>query len=175
MVSFKAWLDYPSKCFKTLTQIEVRHSGDGLGLWLSGAPFGKFWFSLRYRFVIDKLPLLNQKLCKIVSFQSLCRDRFWQQVPWSEVRALGLLRASLGRWAFAFGGRGPLVSHPTSSKTMRMKLLYKPNWLRKTTTPVNIFQLHHLITLSLYVVHRIAFHSLGNMFHRMTSHAKVSA
>ena len=31
-------------------KIEMRHSKDGFGLPLPGAPFGNFWFSLRHRF-----------------------------------------------------------------------------------------------------------------------------
>ena len=43
MLGFKARLGHPKYMFQ-------RHSRDGLGLWLPGAPFGNFWLSLGYRF-----------------------------------------------------------------------------------------------------------------------------
>ena len=93
MLGFKARLGHPKYMFQ-------RHSRDGLGLWLPGAPFGNFWLS----HVIARLSIwlsINSsgKIRKhvkdclsstISAFQNLCRDRFWQQVLWSEVRALDL-------------------------------------------------------------------------------------
>ena len=84
-------------------KIEVRHSRDGLGLWLPGAPFWQFlviarlsiWLSINSSGKIRK-HVKNCFQSTVSAFQSLCRDRFWQQVLWSEVRTLGLLRAPLG-------------------------------------------------------------------------------
>ena len=69
---------------------------------MDSAPFGNFWLSLRYQFgywhfhgKIRKH--VNDCFSRTVSsFQSLSRDRFWQQVLWSEVRTLGVLGAPVG-------------------------------------------------------------------------------
>ena len=57
---------------------EVRHSKDGLGLRLPGAPFGNFWVSLGtgIDFAIEK-HVTNCFQSTVSAFQGLCRDRFW--------------------------------------------------------------------------------------------------
>ena len=66
----------------------------------------------------------------ISAFQNLCRDRFWQQILWSEVRALDLLGRALR-----------LLEQLSACKTMHTRI-----WLRKkqqlSTSPSN-----HVIAL----------------------------
>ena len=93
MFGFNARLGHPKYMFQ-------RHSRDGLGLWLPGAPFGNFWLQhVIARFSIWLSINSSGKIRKHVkdcfsstvsAFQNLRRDRFWQQVLWSEVRALDL-------------------------------------------------------------------------------------
>ena len=106
-------MDWVSGCPGPLLAI----FGATLSIWLSINSFGK--------------------IRKHVKRLFLYRDRFWQQVLWSEVRsAYSRPFASTSR---PFGE--PLDSHPTNTKTMHMRLLYNPKWLRKkqhlSTSPSN--------------------------------------
>ena len=137
-----------------------RHSRDGLGLWLPGAPFGNFWLS----HVIARLSIwlsINSsgKIRKHVKdgfsstvspFQNLCRDRFWQQVLWSEVSALDLLGRAPGLleqlsafWEHLQAFWEPVDSHLTTTKTVHTRLYYViPNGCekrKKTTTTTTAF------------------------------------
>ena len=108
--------------------------------WVSArGPFSQFWVIATLSIWLSIIS--SGKIRKHVqdffsstvsAFQSLCLDRFWQQVLWSEVRTLGFMGAPLGQ---AFWE--PLGSHPANTKTMHMRSLYNPKWLRKTTTPFN--------------------------------------
>ena len=94
----------------------------------------------------------------VSAFQNLRHDRFWQQVLWSEVRALDLgtrsrlLEQLPGFWEHLQAFWEPLDSHLTKIKTMHMRLYYViPNGCEKeqqlSTSPSN-----HVIALgsSLY-------------------------
>ena len=96
----------------------------------------------------------------VSAFKSLCRDRFWQQVLWSEVRTLGPLGAPLGLLR-------ALDSHPTNTKPINgyEDTIQSPNWLRKTTAPFN-FTIKSRYSFIFFTI--IA-------FHHITSHVKVSA
>ena len=88
--------------------------------------------------------MLKKKDCfssTVSAFQSLSRDRFWQQVLFSEVRTPGLCEH---RQAFL----EPLGSHPTKTKTMQMRLLYNPTWLGRKQQHLSTSQSNHVIALS---------------------------
>ena len=89
--------------------------------WASGCP-GPFWQFLVFARLSIWLSMLSinssGKIGKHVkdgfssrvsAFQSLCRDRFWQQVLWSEVRTLDLLGGALGLLGAALGLLGAPV------------------------------------------------------------------
>ena len=90
----------------------------------------------------------------ISAFQNLCRDRFWQQILWSEVRALDLLGRALRllEQLSAFCGHlqafwEPLDSHLANTKTMHTRI-----WLRKKKQQLSTSPSNHVIALgsSLY-------------------------
>ena len=142
----------PSRCIKTLTQ----HWSAPLQWWImSLAAPGTLWqflyittFSISLAINSSGKIKTHVKICfsgAVSAFQSLCNDRFWSQV---------------------------LYSHPTNTKTMHMEFLYNPKWQQNSN---NTLQLNHQLTLPIELVHRIAFHGLGNCFDHATSDAKVSA
>ena len=67
----------------------------------------------------------------ISAFQNLCRDRFWQQILWSEVRALDLLGRALR-----------LLEQLSACKTMHTRI-----WLRKKKQQLSTSPSNHVIAL----------------------------
>jgi hypothetical protein len=78
--------------------------------------------------------MLKKKDCfssTVSAFQSLSRDRFWQQVLFSEVRTPGLLRAPLGLFG-APGFTSDEDKNNANEVTIQSHMAGK-----KTTTPFN--------------------------------------
>ena len=92
------------------------------------------------------------------AFGSLCRDRFGQQVLWSEVRTLGLLGAAKGHRPFGSTCR-PLGSH-----WIHIGQILKQCIRGCYTITKCIEQQQHLSTSPSN--HVIAFRGLGNMLHQ---------
>ena len=125
ILGFKARLGHPKYMFQ-------RHSRDGLGLWLPG-PLLVIFARLSIGCSINSSCKIRTyvKDCfssTVSAFQNLCRDRFWQQVLRSEVRALDLLGRALGLleqlsafWEHLQAFWEPLDSHLTNTKTMHTR------------------------------------------------------
>ena len=136
----------------------------GMGWASSRARFSNFWLSLGYRFGHRYIHLINQgNIPKIVPqaqsllsrcFQSLYCDRFWQQVLWSEVRALGCSR-SFGRSSRPFRSSSrPLGSTWNRCKPKRCRLLLDaplPYFLQVPFEQITFSNVWQVLWLSLHV------------------------
>ena len=86
-----------------LSRLDAELKRTTLGMdWVSACR-GPFLQVLVIDWVVDTFIWYNQEIyvkarfsSTVCAFQSLCRDRFGQQVLWSEVRTLGLLGARPG-------------------------------------------------------------------------------